>query len=453
MQRELIQTLLHWKNQATRKPVLLDGARQTGKTYLLNQLLAKHFPNSIYIDFLERPEFRLAFDETLTAEAVLNNIRLLTSRPFNPTTDLLILDEIGECPKAMTSLKYFAQQMPEAFIAASGSNIGLLDSFPVGKVQQLHLRPLSFHEFLCASGQKALIDAFESRTNTPVATEKLLDQLSDYYFVGGMPEAVSTWFANESGDLLQRVDTVKSIQRDLLLGYERDFGKYAGKVNAQLIQAVFAQIPAQLSVVQDDSTRRFKFKDIYPKKNRYGDFECAIDWLHRSHLILMTYIIEGQPRSPLAAYKKDNRIKLFLFDVGLLSHLLEIGYAQMKQQAFDYKGFIAENFVLQELTALGREPAYAWTDARAEVEFLLTDDFGEIVPLEVKSGARTRARSLNSYIQKCQPARSLKLAGVQRSSDTSGINLTWPLYDVCFIPDFLKQSAAATNSAPPPKCI
>lgn len=428
MQRLLLEQLITWKQQTQRKPLLIDGARQTGKTYLLQHLFGQHFPAVLRIDFLERPELADAFADSLTPADIISNLELLTNQPFNPATDLLILDEIGECPRAVTALKYFAEQAPELYVAASGSNIGLLNAFPVGKVEQHNLRPLTFHEFLQASGEKALIRAFEQQTNNAAAHQKLFDKLTDYFFTGGMPEAVRTWYELADNSILQRVEAVTRVQQDLIDGYLRDFGKYAGKTDATLIEAVFRSIPAQLSLVQDESVKRFKFKDVYERKSRYNDFESAITWLEKCRLALKNYPVEGSAKSPLAAYQSANRVKLFLFDVGLLCRMLGLGYPQIKQQAYEYKGYIAENFVQQELAAQGVDPTYSWQDARAEIEFILSDSHGNIIPIEVKSGKRTKAKSLQSYIQKCSPTKTVKLTGTQGSSALEQQNIVMPLY-------------------------
>lgn len=452
MQRKLLQELLNWKSQATRKPLLIDGARQTGKTYLLTELFSASFERTLHIDFLKHPRFIEAFAQDLSPSVVTSNLKLLTGNEFDIDRDLLVLDEIGECPRAVTALKYFAEDAPHAYVAATGSNIGLLNSFPVGKVLEHHLRPLSFHEFLMACANPALTKAFEQRVDSSVVHGELMGALTDYLFVGGMPEAVATWVDTLQDSILTRVQAVSQVHADLLAGYQRDFGKYAGKVNAQLIEAVFSQIPLQLSSVLDDSVKRFRFKDVFERKSRFSDFDNAIVWLHRSRLALLNYPIEGTPRIPLVAYQKPNRLKLFLFDVGLLNHMLGSSYLQIKSQSYEYKGFIAENFVQQELAVLGIEPTHAWNDARAEIEFLLTTPLGEIVPVEVKSGVRTRARSLTSYIQKYQPSQVVKLSAsrgartqVSRieesheegSSLGSTRHLSLPLYDVQHLPRLL----------------
>jgi hypothetical protein len=328
----------------------------------------------------------------------------------------------------VTALKFFAEQSPQAFIAASGSNIGLLNTFPVGKVEQYNLRPLTFREFLLASGEAALLKAYDAGQNSAAAHTKLFDKLTDYYFTGGMPEAVSLWFGLAEQSILERVKAVSQVHADLLAGYVRDFGKYSGKVDAGLIEAVFTAVPAQLAAVIDESVQRFKFKQVYERKSRYQELESGIIWLEKCRLILKNYPVEGTPRSPLAAYKKDNMVKLFLFDVGLLNHMLGVSYLEIKQQNYDYKGYIAENFVQQELAALGIDPTFSWGDARAEIEFILADSIGNVIPLEVKSGKRTRARSLQSYIEKCSPVKTIKLTGTQGSSPLEQQHLVYPLY-------------------------
>lgn len=428
MERDLLTALLRWKAKPERKPLLIDGARQTGKTYLLQQLFGRQFAKVLRIDFLESPQMQDAFAGSLNPADVLGNIELLTGQPFDIATDLLILDEIGECPRAVTALKYFAEQTPQAFIAASGSNIGLLNTFPVGKVEQYNLRPLTFREFLLASGETMLLKAYDAGQNSAAAHTKLFDKLTDYYFTGGMPEAVSLWFAMAEQSPLERVKAVSQVHADLLAGYVRDFGKYSGKVDAGLIEAVFTAVPAQLAAVMDESVKRFKFKNVYERKSRYQELESGIIWLEKCRLILKNYPVEGTPRSPLAAYKKDNMVKLFLFDVGLLNHMLGVSYLEIKQQNYDYKGYIAENFVQQELAALGIDPTFSWSDARAEIEFILADESGNVIPLEVKSGKRTKARSLQSYIEKCNPIKTIKLTGTQGSSPQEQQHLVYPLY-------------------------
>lgn len=401
---------------------------------MLNKLLGQTFANVLHLDFLENPVYKQAFDGSLSPHELLMNIELLTNQVFNPETDLLILDEIGECERAITSLKYFAEKAPSYFVAASGSNIGLLNSFPVGKVEQYNLRPLTFQEFIHASGEKALIKAFNNQTNTVAAHTQLMDKLTDYLFTGGMPEAVAAWYQHQQSNILKRVEIVSKIHADLVEGYRRDFGKYAGKVDATVIESVFNSIPSQLSLVIDESVKRFQFKQVHARKSRYSDFETAIHWLTCCRLALANYPIEEQPKLPLATYKKENKMKLFLFDVGLLNHTLGNSYQAIKQHSDEYKGYVAENFVQQELTALGIDPTYSWTDARAEIEFIVATSERSIVPVEVKSSKRTRAKSLMSYIEKCAPKKTFKLTGSQGSSALEQTHIVMPLYFTQYLP-------------------
>ncbi|EHK9117278.1 ATP-binding protein [Vibrio vulnificus] len=439
MNRILLPKLIAWKNSKTRKPLLIEGARQTGKTFLLQKLLGKEFKKILRVDFLQNPELMEAFAGSLNPDVIITNVELLTGQSFNLDTDLLILDEIGECQRAVTSLKYFAEQTPEAYIAACGSTIGQLTSFPVGKVEQHSLRPLSFREFIWASGDKTLQRAFERQRNSPVAHAKLTDLLNDYYYVGGMPEAVKTWFENSETSILQRIEAVSEVHRRLIDGYIHAFGQHSASVDARLLESIFRSIPAQLSSVHDKSVKRFKFKGVHERKSRYAEYESAIRWLQQGQLVLKNYTIEGQPKPPLVAHKKENTFKLFLLDVGLLNHLLDTSYLEIKRQGHEYKGYIAENFVQQELASLGIEPTFSWCDARAEMELIISDERGRIVPVEIKSSNRTRAKSLPSYITKCSPHKTIKLTGTQGTPTTETLNIEMPLYYTEFLLTHLRS--------------
>ncbi|CAK3406783.1 ATP-binding protein [Vibrio cyclitrophicus] len=439
MNRKLLQKLLIWKNKTARKPLLIEGARQTGKTFLLRELLGREFKKVLRVDFLQSPELMEAFSGSLNPDMIITNIELLTGDSFNIDTDLLILDEIGECPRAVTSLKYFAEKKPEAYITSCGSTLGLLTSFPVGKVEQHSLRPLSFREFIWASGEKTLQNAFEQQLNSPVAHTKLLELLNDYYYVGGMPEAVNTWFENSETSILQRIEAVSEVHRRLIEDYMHVFRQHSGSVDARLLESVFRSIPAQLSSVHDKSVKRFKFKGVHDRKSRYAEYESAITWLQKCQLVLKNYPIEGQPKTPLVAHKKESTFKLFLLDVGLLNHLLDTSYLEIKRQGHEYKGYIAESFVHQELASLGIEPTFSWSDARAEMELIISDERGRIVPVEIKSSNRTRAKSLPSYITKCSPHKTIKLTGTQGSPTTEVLNIEMPLYYTEFLLTHLRS--------------
>ena len=430
MKRLLLEKLLTWKEQSSRKPVLLDGARQTGKSFLLETLFGEHFRQTIRLDFLEQPKLSNLFADSLTPENILTNIELELNISINRQQDLIIFDEIGECQSAIDSLKFFAEQCPDMYICASGSNIGLLKSFPVGKVKLLELHPFTFEEFLWASNQPPLSKAFDQMNMGKVAHEKLFSLLIDYYFVGGMPEAVKVWFSTEAGlGITEKAQRVQEVHAALIAGYERDFGKYSDKVSAQHIQAVFKNVPVQLSKNIDDSVNRFKFKDVIEKKSRYRELAGPINWLEKCRLISKCHLVDCQPTSPLKPLAKDNIFKLFLFDVGLLGHMLGVNYKEHREQKYHYKGYVAENFIQNELLALFGTPTYSWEYARSEIEFLYKTEAGDIIPVEVKSGKRTRAKSLQTYVQRYSPAATLKLIGSTGSLDDT-VAKVLPLYYV-----------------------
>lgn len=443
MKRLLLHKLISWKNQSNRKPILLDGARQTGKSFLLEQIFGGHFEQVIRLDFLEQPALVDLFDGSLNPQDILDNIELEFNTSIDRSKALIIFDEIGECQTAINSLKFFSEQCADMFICASGSNIGLLGSFPVGKVELLELYPLTFEEFLWASKQTSLIKAFEQTKMTAVVHNKLFSLLLDYYYVGGMPEAVNLWFESEGNTgILERTQIVDQIHTSLIAGYDRDFGKYfdkgTDKIVAQHIEAVFNNIPIQLSRNIDDSVKRFKFKDVIHKKTRYQELAGPINWLDKCKLLSKCQPIDCQPSSPLPTLAKENIFKLFLFDIGLLGNMLGLTYREHRDQGFNYKGYIAENFVQNELVAKYGNPTYSWEYARSEIEFLFKQDNGNIYPIEVKSGKRTRAKSLDVYIQRYQPEKTIKLIGSRGSLENSNA-IVLPLYYVGKIEEFLNK--------------
>ena len=428
MERLAIEQLLNWKKQKHRKPLLLDGARQVGKTWLVERLFGKrHFPSVHMVDFLAEPGIASIFDDGLEPEQIMANLEISRGKKISLETDLILFDEVGECQQAIDSLKYFAERMPHAYLCATGSNIGLLGSFPVGKVEFLELFPMCFEEFVMASENRLLHEAFQERRRGNTVHAELWSLLLDYYFVGGMPEAVQVWF-NSDGSPLERSELVKKIHRDLIAGYERDFGKYGGKLNAGHIEAVFRNIPGQLAKVMDDSVKRFIFKGVIENKSRYQELRGPINWLVQAKLASKCFPVDCRPVVPLDALTKDNIFKLFLFDVGLLGHMLDMEYSDQRAQAASYKGFIAENFVQNELCSRVRNPTWSWAKGRSEIEFLHRRRDGEIIPVEVKSGSRTKARSLRAYVERYAPGHTVKLTGTAGKWPDEGRDLVWPLY-------------------------
>lgn len=434
LQRLRTNDLHKWKNKRHRKPLLLNGARQVGKTYLVTKLFGKkEFQQVHRLDFRLDPTLADLFADTLNPQTIIENIELRFNVSINLNQDLIFFDEVGDCQKAVDSLKYFSEDLPYAFVSASGSNIGLLESFPVGSVHHLELFPLCFEEFLMAKQNAKLLESFRERRDSKVVFDQLWLTLLDYYFVGGMPEATMHWF-NGQDNLSERVSNVTRIHRELVMGYRQDFGKYAGKLHALQIDSVFTSVPRQLAACQDDSVQRFKFKGVVEQKQRYRDFRGPIEWLEKAKLVRKCYPIEGSPTVPLQSKIRTNIFKLYLFDIGLLCHMLEIPYRSQTSQNYQYKGYIAENFVQIELSMHSNYPTYSWQQARAEIEFIHQCRDGTIIPVEVKSGSRTRARSLRSYLERYDPSHAVILAGKQGKKGSQRVQ-TWPLYDAQFLSD------------------
>ena len=434
LQRLAINDLVKWKYKTRRKPLLLDGARQVGKTYLISRLFGQQeFQKVHLLDFRRDPALSDLFTETLDPKFLLENFELHLNTKIDLDHDLVFFDEVGDCQKAVDSLKYFAEDFPSAYICATGSNIGLLQSFPVGSVHRLQLSPFSFEEFLMAKQNPRLLEAFRDRADTETVFNQIWSVLLDYYFVGGMPEAVTNWYDN-AYTLAERVENVTLIHSNLVTGYRIDFAKYADRLNALHIDTVFNSVPRQLFACQDDSTNRFKFQGVVEHKRRYSELRGPIDWLEKSNLVRKCYPIQGKPMVPLQSRIRENIFKLFLFDIGLLCHMLDIPYRIQTSQKFQYKGYIAENFVLNELSVRTNGSNYSWQDARAEIEFIRQSRDGTVIPIEVKSSSRTKARSLTSYIERYDPQLTVILAGKRRREKNQRVRI-WPLYDAQFIAD------------------
>ena len=434
MDRLLYDDLLAWKREPQRKPVLIDGARQTGKTHLIEHIFgARQFAKVHKLDFNRTPGLASVFADGLEPRTIVDNIEVRFNEPVDLAQDLIFFDEVGDCQPALDSLKYFAEQAPEAFICATGSNVGLLASFPVGKVRRLELFPLCFEEFVMASGQTRLLEMFRTRATSSTAHETLWSLFLDYTYVGGMPEAVAAWFDVGRG-MAERIGAVETIHSDLVAGFERDFGKYAGPVHAQHIDAVFHNVPRQLETTLDGSVKRFRFQGVVARRRGYQDLRGPIDWLEKCRLAWKCFPVVSQPTPPLLHLTKESRFRLFLFDIGILRHLLRLPYALQREPRYAYKGFLAENFVQTELCARVGHPTYGWAEGRAEIEFLHQARNGEIVPVEVKSRRRSRARSLSSYIARYAPSRAITLTADPRGG-RDGVVTNWPLFEAQFLRD------------------
>jgi len=295
MDRSLYKELLQWRGSQPRKPLLLKGARQVGKTHLLKTFGRQEFARYHYINFEEDKKIHRVFEKDFLVGRILDELSLHLDQTIQVENTLLIFDEIQQCPKALTALKYFCENRPELAICAAGSLLGvkLTESFPVGKVQFLELYPFTFLEFLKAIGDEKSFNILESTLNTfeisAMAHERLWQHLKNYYFVGGMPEAILA-FLKTGASLLEKQRNIRTIQQDLINSYHKDFAKHAGKINAFHIVSVFENIPLQLSKNLDDSVKRYRFKDILPKKKSFADLQGPIDWLVNANLVIKVKI-------------------------------------------------------------------------------------------------------------------------------------------------------------------
>jgi len=436
MKRVLYNELIQWKKSGRRKPLLLQGARQVGKTWILKEFGNNEFSNLVYINFEETPTLNDLFEGNIDIPRIVESLNAFTAQLITPGETLLFLDEIQMSPRAITALKYFCEQLPELHVVAAGSllgvSVGVASSFPVGKVNFKHLYPLSFNEFLNAVGETAMVELLTSKddfTALPEILHRKLDELfRKYLFIGGMPEVVS--FFLETPDFV----AVREIQNEILEAYSRDFSKYASHSESVKISEVWRTIPVQLA----KENKKFTFSDI-KKGSRHAHYSSAIEWLHKAGLIQIVSHI-SVPKIPLSGYCDEKKMKLLLLDTGLLGALLRVHSKSIisPDELFkEYNGAFIENVVGCELATQCNRELYYWTSkSSAEVDYIITTDLGNIVPLEVKSGLHRNIKSLRSYAEKYQPKKIYRISPRNYTKDDDFINI--PLYSVSLIKEFLE---------------
>lgn len=433
MKREIYGKLVAWKDSTSRTPLILRGARQVGKSYILAAFGKNEFDRYHHFDFeKDKKELMPLFQESLSPTALLNNLSLFAGTQIDPKRDLVIFDEVQNCPEALTSLKYFCDELPELPICAAGSLLGISlsgSSFPVGKVSYLDLYPMNFEEFLMNRGEPMLYEAFENSLEdgrvSSLVHKRLWDSLKEFYVVGGMPQIVASYFSY-SEMKAEGMTVVRRLQKELLDSYRSDFSKHAGKINALHIGSVFENTPLQLASYMDGSVKRFRFKDVIPGKKGYASMEGAIDWLLKAGLVYKVSICQ-RSKLPLKAFTKANIFKLFVFDIGLLGSMLDLAPRTLLLQDYGLiKGFFAESFVASELKASGESELFSWSERNSEIEFV-KDVEGEIIPVEVKSGTRTKAQSLRQYIKKYSPALAVTISAKPLNLRNQHVH-NYPLY-------------------------
>jgi len=371
------------------------------------------------------------FEKDLSPSRILEELQFHLNTAIDKTRDLIIFDEIQQCPRALTALKYFCEQMPELAVCAAGSLLGVNltgVSFPVGKVTFLDLYPMSFLEFLAGIGKERLVDLLQTHDlSAPfpaIAHEQLWEMWKHYLIVGGLPQAVKA-YRDKLPNAYEAMQAVRSVQRDLLETYMADIAKHSGKVNALHIQRLWRNVTQQLARAQDGPAPKFRFKDAVPGLRSYERLAAPLDWLENARLVLRTAIVE-KAETPLAGFANENRFKQYFFDTGLLGAINDIKPSQILQyDDGSYKGYMAENFVAQELRASGIGALYCWEGKTSEVEFLLQTVSG-VIPIEVKSGQLTQLKSLKVFEARYQPSKSLILSA--KNVEHRGSRLYLPLY-------------------------
>lgn len=430
MKRHAYKALISWKESHHKKPLIIQGARQVGKTYLVKEFARNEYKDLHYFNFEQDRNLSSLFSNSLNPEHIINSLGLYIGRKIEPETSLLFFDEIQAVPSALTSLKYFQEGDTKYNIIAAGSllgvSIGKDTSFPVGKVSFLSLYPMNFSEYLMAAGEDMFLEELNKiediRPFPEAIHSKMIDHLKLYLYLGGMPEVVSNYLE------FRDIATVRSIQRDILKAYDRDFSKYADKNQAIKNSEFWNSIPNQLS----KENKKFKYKDI--KKNaRSSMYEQTIEWLRKAGLINTAYNLET-PKIPLSAYADFSKFKVYMHDVGLLAAKLNITSDQIVLPNELFKGFngaFIENYVSQELISSGFEQLYYWTSrSDAEVDFILNSG-KSVYPIEVKSGTSRNMKSLQSYASKYHPEKTIRIS--PRNLTQSGNFINIPLYAIQLI--------------------
>lgn len=426
MKRDVYNQLVEWKRSSRRKPLLLRGARQTGKTFILKEFGNREYQNLAYFNFEEDPRLKDLFTGSLKPGKLVEKLSLYLKRPISSTSDLIVFDEIQTSNEALNSLKYFQEEANEYHVAAAGSLLGVKlstpMSFPVGKVNFIDLQPMSFLEFLEAVGEaryRELLEGTDKPEPFPLPFhEDLIDLLRQYYFVGGMPEAVRHYAEKRN------VDDVRAIQKEILNSYILDFAKHAPVHDIPKLSLIWDSIPFQLA----RENRKFLFSAL-KKSARARDYEAAILWLEDAGLILRCFVV-STPGHPLKGHADRGCFKVYALDVGLLGAMANISPDLLTHghRLFDeYKGAFTENYVAQQLRSLAGEELYYWKSegGMAEVDFLCQSQ-GKIVPLEVKSGINARSKSLRSYDDKFHPFQLVRTTLVNLRRDGQILNI--PLY-------------------------
>jgi predicted AAA+ superfamily ATPase len=424
MDRNAYQILINWKKSKRRKPLVIKGARQVGKTWLMRKFAENEYENHIYISFKQDKEASEIFNDTTDTKSLIERISIIKGTPIIAGKTLLIFDEIQDCPNAVSSLKFFNESANEHHIISAGSLLGTYlarqTSFPVGKVNILNMYPFTFAEFLGAIDEamhKYYLSINSQKDYLPALHNRMMELYRKYLIIGGMPECVKSW--NDNRD----PEEITVIQKELANIYEHDFAQHNSKIPAEKILHVFRNIITQLA---KENNEKFVYSVLRPGA-RAKDFESAIEWLITSGIGLKVNNL-SMSKYPLNAYNQSNVFKLFLLDVGLTKYMAGLtNDSIILNSDFSFKGPLNESFVLQQLVPqLDFMPNYFSFDREKEIDFVVQTKNGEIVPIEVKSGSGKRAISFKQYIEKFNPETAVRLSSNGYVKDGKVTNI--PLY-------------------------
>ena len=435
MDRFALEKLKQWKEKKNRKPLIIRGDRQVGKTWLMKEFGRTCFKKTAYVNFDSNTRMRQVFEGDINIERMILAISAETGVSIDSQDTLLIFDEVQEVPKALTALKYFCEEAPQYAIVAAGSLLGVAmhkgTSFPVGKVDFMDLYPLNFREFLCALGEERFVEILDS-SDTDMVTmfkSKYLDRVREYYYVGGMPEVVQCYVDTKD------FNEVREIQKNLLNYYQQDFSKHAEATLVPRLNLVWNSIPMQLA----KENKKYIYGQVR-EGARAKDFELAIQWLMDCGLIHKVQRIK-KPGLPLKAYLDLDAFKIYLLDIGLLMAMVDLDARVIidgNRIFTEFKGALTEQYVLQQLIAdLGIEAYYYSTEkSSGEIDFLLQGK-SSILPLEVKAEENLRAKSLKAFCEKYHPACAVRTSMSDYREQEWMTNI--PLYNICRIKKYLDQ--------------
>lgn len=423
MERKILNDLCKWKDSKRRKPLILRGARQVGKTWVLQEFGKRYFSDYLYINFERQEEFKQFFQLTKDVHRILQNLSMASGKKITKDT-LIIFDEIQACEEALNTLKYFCEDAPEYYVASAGSLLGLKLSqgFPVGKVAFLEMGAMSFEEFLLANGDDSLltyINGIQDISAIPDAFfNPLVEKLKMYFITGGMPEAVSVWTENRD------ISAADNVLADILLSYESDFGKHADKYDVYKIGLVWESLPSQLA----KENKKFLYS-VVKVGARAREYENAVNWLAAADMVRKVFRI-SKPGLPLSAYDDLTAFKIYMGDVGLLrkhSRLATSAFTENNRLFTEFKGALTENYTLQCLLRQFEVKPRYWADAQHEVDFVVQKE-NDIIPVEVKAGENVRMTSIKNYYKQYESETPLLVRLSLRNLSLDGNVLNVPLF-------------------------